>query len=426
MRVCLFEDSKVSFLEPVALTRPAFALRCGAATVLDRIERWSGASEVGVVVRPHLIDLCRLQYPAIVCNDAAWRGRDSTIYVNARWFAPCAPLEHLDRPRVGLSRDQVAYVIGAVTPCPDGDVEAVDAWVEDCRKRLPPWQADGLFFDYLWDVVNHNGAALSEDAAWFTQRRALRWSADDAEVMGPRERFLVADGSAVEPFVSVDTRGGPVLVDRGAVVQSFTRLEGPCYVGPDSLVLGAKVRAGTTIGPCCRVGGEVEASIFQGFSNKYHDGFLGHSYLGEWVNLAAGTQTSDLRNDYGLVRTTVHGVRINTRSSKVGSFIGDHTKTALGALLNTGSVIGVFANVLPNGALSPQVVPSFCQTQHGQIQERWDMQGLLTTAATVMKRRGQTLTDAHRELYFHLFDDLAELRHKTVREAEIRRLRKSV
>ena len=132
--------------------------------------------------------------------------------------------------------------------------------------------------------------------------------------------------------------------------------------------MGAKVRGGT-IGPKCRIGGEVEASIVQGYANKYHDGFLGHSYIGAWVNLAAGTQTSDLRNDYGTIKVTVAGQRVSTGQTKVGSFIGDHSKTGLGALLNTGSVIGAFCNVLPSGSLLPQEVPSFCQVYFGQIRE---------------------------------------------------------
>src|SRR5262249_54710101 len=154
--------------------------------------------------------------------------------------------------------------------------------------------------------------------------------------------------------------------DEGAVVHSFSRLEGPCYVGKETWIVGAKLRGGS-IGPKCRIGGEFEASIVQGHSNKYHDGFLGHSYLGEWVNPAAGTQTSDLRNDYGEIRVRVAGQRIATGRTKIGSFIGDHTKTGLSALLNTGSVIGAFCAILPAGYLLPPVVPSFCQVQHGQI-----------------------------------------------------------
>src|SRR5437763_1256292 len=158
------------------------------------------------------------------------------------------------------------------------------------------------------------------------------------------------DRHGQRPLVA-DTTQGPVMVNAHAVVTSFTRLEGPCYVGPYTQIQGAKIRPGTTLGPQCRVGGEVEASIIHGHSNKYHEGFLGHSYVGEWVNLGAGTSNSDLRNDYGEVTVTVAGRRVPTGLTKVGCFLGDHTKTGLGTLLNTGTNAGAFCNLLPGGLL---------------------------------------------------------------------------
>src|SRR5205807_6378889 len=121
-------------------------------------------------------------------------------------------------------------------------------------------------------------------------------------------------------------RKGPVMIAHGAVVHSFSYLEGPCYIGPRTQIFGAKLRGGT-LGPECRIGGEVEESIIHGYSNKYHDGFLGHSYIGEWVNLAAGTQVSDLRNDYGQIRPIIDGQPVKSGLNKLGTFIGDHTKT---------------------------------------------------------------------------------------------------
>src|SRR5205823_10478880 len=120
-----------------------------------------------------------------------------------------------------------------------------------------------------------------------------------------------------EPLVVVDTTRGPVLVDRGAEVQAFSRLEGPCYVGPETQVLGARVRA-SSFGPQCRVGGEVEGTVLQGYSNKAHDGFLGHSYLGEWVNLGAGTQVSALRVDYGPISVTTAKQELHSGLMQVG------------------------------------------------------------------------------------------------------------
>jgi UDP-N-acetylglucosamine diphosphorylase/glucosamine-1-phosphate N-acetyltransferase len=201
-------------------------------------------------------------------------------------------------------------------------------------------------------------------------------------------------------------------------------LEGPCYIGPDTHVLGAKVRAGTTLGPCCRIGGEVEASIVHGYSNKYHDGFLGHAYIGEWVNLGAGTNNSDLRNDYGEVSVTANDRRVPTGMTKVGCFLGDHTKIGIGTVLNTGTNAGVFSNLLPSGSLLPKYIPSFTSWWNGVITEQTDLSEKLHTAAPVMQRRGQTLTDAHADLYRYLFDQSATERRRLIRESEQRRLQR--
>ena len=163
----------------------------------------------------------------------------------------------------------------------------------------------------------------------------------------------------------------------------------------------------------------------QGRSNKYHDGFLGHAYLGEWVNLGAGTQNSDLRNDYGEVRVTVNGQLVPTGRTKVGCFLGDHTKTGLGTLLNTGTSAGVFCNLLPGGGLLPRHVPSFCTVENGTLSENTDLERLLQTAAEVMRRRGRALTLAHANLYRALLAQTAGTRNQALRAAEERHLRRS-
>jgi UDP-N-acetylglucosamine diphosphorylase/glucosamine-1-phosphate N-acetyltransferase len=226
-------------------------------------------------------------------------------------------------------------------------------------------------------------------------------------------------------MVVVDTRRGPVLLDRGAVLQSFTRIEGPCYVGPESWVVGGKI-CGTSLGPCCRVGGEVQETILQGFSNKYHDGFLGHSYLGEWVNLAAGTQVSDLRNDYRPIKVSVGGERIPSGRTKIGAFIGDHTKTGLATLINSGTSIGAFCNLLPGGSYLPNTIPSFCQARDGVVSERNDLRQMIQTAATVMRRRGFEMTDAHVNFFFDLFDQTAARRRKLLHDIEVRPRRRII
>ena len=153
-------------------------------------------------------------------------------------------------------------------------------------------------------------------------------------IRGSQKDVYVAPGVAVHPMVVIDAEHGPVYSTRGSRSIPSRASKGPCYIGKKSILLGAKCREGNSIGPMCRVGGEVEESIIHGYSNKYHDGFLGHAYVGEWVNLGALTTNSDLKNDYSSVSVMLDGkTPIDTGSTKVGSLIGDHTKTSIGTLL---------------------------------------------------------------------------------------------
>jgi UDP-N-acetylglucosamine diphosphorylase/glucosamine-1-phosphate N-acetyltransferase len=412
MRVCLFEDRQVAFLEPLTLTRPAFELRCGALALWQRQQAYFGIGELGALVRPHMADLCRAVHPHLAVNDVDWLRAGPTVLVNARWLPATQPLGDVTTARVALAGDQVAFaVLSALEPA-ECHPQTFEPYLVRCKETFPHCPAGGSMIDYPWDLVERNAEMLGVDFPDGARKPGWRSDIQGVAVIGPRERLYIHETAAVEPLVAADTTRGPVVIDRDAVVQAFSRLEGPCYVGPGSWLLGGAKFRGSTLGPMCRVGGEVEASIIHGYSNKYHEGFLGHSYVGEWVNLAAGTQISDLRNDYGRVNVTLNGTRTDTGLSKVGSFIGDHTKTGLGALFNTGTVVGAFCNLLPSGELMPRVIPSFCRYARGQLQLRSDWRELLATAAKVMERRGRQLTDAHTNLINALFDQTTAQREQ--------------
>jgi UDP-N-acetylglucosamine diphosphorylase/glucosamine-1-phosphate N-acetyltransferase len=195
-------------------------------------------------------------------------------------------------------------------------------------------------------------------------------------------------GAGVEPGVVFDTRRGGVVLEQHVYVRSGTRLEGPLYVGPGTEVLSGSI-TGCAIGPRCRIRGELSTSVFLGYANKAHDGFVGHSVLGRWVNLGAGTTTSNLKNTYGEIRLEPGGDRVDTGRQFLGSLVGDHAKTAIGTLLPTGAVIGVGANVFgrPN---PPKYVPAFAWGLDG---ERMTEEGFLTVARRVMPRRKVEVTD---------------------------------
>ena len=204
----------------------------------------------------------------------------------------------------------------------------------------------------------------------------------------------VSVGEHVElgPGVVLDTRDGPIRLDDGVTVEPFTHLRGPAYVGAGSTLLGGRLTA-VSIGPVCKVHGEIEETVILGYGNKAHDGFLGHAYVGMWVNLGALTTNSDLKNNYGTVRVWTPDGVVDTGRRKVGCLVGDHVKTAIGTLLNTGTVLDTGSNVF--GGTPPGYLPPF---SWGAAERAYDLSAFLATAATVMGRRDVELTDGQRRL----------------------------
>jgi len=213
-----------------------------------------------------------------------------------------------------------------------------------------------------------------------------------AVVVGDRRKLRMEPGSRVWPGTVISTETGPVFIDRNAVVRPGSFVEGPCYIGQGTVIDGAKVRPGCSFGPQCRIGGEVEASVFQGHANKHHEGFIGHAYVGEWANLGALTTNSDLKNAYQPVEASWQAKTVDTGLLKVGCFIGDHAKTAIGTLINTGARIGTFANWFEPG-LSPKEVPAFAWGSEA----RWPLGHVLSNARKVMSRRGAAPSAAYEQ-----------------------------
>jgi len=255
-------------------------------------------------------------------------------------------------------------------------------------------KAGGRRLDALWSLMDANPALLAEDAGDFDGADTVR-GIDPFVLLGDARSLHVGKDVAIGPFVVLDVRGGPIVLDRGTQIDPHALLRGPLYVGPGSRILGGAV-AGSSIGPACRVRGEVEQSVFQGYANKAHDGFVGHSVLGEWVNLGAGTITSDLKNTYGAVRLDDPSGAIDTGLLKLGAFLGDHVKTGIGTLLPTGCRIGVGSHVF-GGGLAPKQIGDF--TWHdgtGGEPVRWEP--FVETAGLAMRRRDRRMAAAERAI----------------------------
>jgi UDP-N-acetylglucosamine diphosphorylase / glucose-1-phosphate thymidylyltransferase / UDP-N-acetylgalactosamine diphosphorylase / glucosamine-1-phosphate N-acetyltransferase / galactosamine-1-phosphate N-acetyltransferase len=250
-------------------------------------------------------------------------------------------------------------------------------------------EVEGWWHDEVWDFLKHLPAILSADL------KHLARSADEKTAPPPHATVIgghpvIVLEATVDPHVVFDTSGGPIFIDKGAHVHAFTRIAGPCYIGSDATILGGDVLA-CSIGPVSKIRGEISGSVVLGYTNKGHEGFVGSSYLGQWVNLGAGTTTSNLKNTYGAVALwTPTGVR-PTGMQFLGTLFGDHVKTGIGLMLTTGSVLGAGANVFGT-SMPPKAVAPFSWGER-EPYDLYKIEKFLESAEKVMARRKVTLTE---------------------------------
>ncbi len=426
MRLCLVEDNAVAGLEPLTLTRPVFDLMLGGGTLASKIARafgvGPGPQRRGAVIRSYLASIQRQRDPHTSVNDRDWQARGPLLVVNGRWVPPAGfvPPE-APGPWLGLCDGEPACALVGPEEAVSLEPNHVDDWFETIASDCREIQVGGEWITRPWDIVAINADHVARDFAAEGKVGVSNRHLSTAALVGPVDRLYIHESARIDPYTVFDTTSGPITVAAGAWVQPFTRIEGPSYIGRETQLFRANLRGGVTIGPVCRIGGEVEATIVHGYSNKYHEGFLGHAYIGEWVNLGAITSNSDLRNDYGEVHVPLGGDPVPTGMAKVGCFIGDHTRTGLGSMLNTGTAIGVMCNVLPAGPLLPKHVPSFAAVLYGRVAPGFPLEQLFATARTVMGRRDQVFTEVEEQLYLDLFERTRLERERAFQRAHDRR-----
>lgn len=414
MRIAFYEDRNAEALNPLALLRPVFELVCGQFCLRERLLRRWTVTEWGAFVRRSLHEAYREAQPEARINDIPWLSRGPTLLLNGRWLPTLGSLANIDPQDAGFVGTTLAYLTLDPLEAPLLSEETWDDALMQIACSRRQVQASGRLAAYPWDLVNHNAEQLADDFRLRRYGLPQIGFAPHIALLGPLDQIYVDSAARVDPFVVLDARNGPVSIESGAVVGPFTHLQGPCHIAGGTRLFRAQVRAGTTIGPDCRVGGEIEACILHGRVNKYHTGFLGHSYICPWVNLGALSTNSDLKNDYSDVRVPVGDKLVESGIAKVGCFVGDHTKTGLGSLFNTGSSIGVMCMILPDGQLLPKHIPSFSCMWHGELSDAWPLERSLEAARVVMERRNRELTPAQERLLRSIYDQTAGERAQAI------------
>lgn len=338
MNVLIFEDSFVQRLSPITTGRVASQITCASYTLQEWLLSLYGPCASWV--RPHLRTILKTDYPD-VCHSLR-TDRPLTLVINAR-LAPV--VSNLSRLQQFVERGQVGRVRfgGAIAAAlvPTDRVTGLnpDRW-DDASAELArvldslpeaTWQLELL--DYPHDVIRCHLSAFSENINHRLRQGGYREIADGV---------FVAGGVAISDFVVTNTKAGPIVIEDQAAIGPFCFLRGPIHIGRNARVNEyTSIKDSVSIGHTTKIGGEVEGSIIESYTNKQHHGFLGHSYLGSWINLGAGTCNSDLKNTYGEVKMDYASDRIATGMQFLGCIIGDYSKTAINTSIFTGKTIGV-------------------------------------------------------------------------------------
>ena len=378
--VVLFEDSRWRDLRPLTDLTAVPALAFGAATLGERWQAALGLPLRAVVARPGLLP----KDPGAAAIDPA----EELLVVNAA----ALPGPWIDAVRAaaapavfGTGGVVMAARVDAATVAPA--LAGAQPFEDILAALVPSTPVDARRIARPWDVIAGNPAAIAADLAGLTAAR--EGEVHPLAVLLEPDRIAIGPGARIEPLAVLDARDGPIRIGPRALVRSGTVVSGPCSVGAGTQLLGGFVSR-STFGPDCRIAGEVEDCVWQGYGNKRHHGFVGHSVIGEWVNLGALTTTSDLKNNYGNVRVWVDGLEVDSGSPKVGALIGAHVKTGIGTLLPTGASVGIGANLFGGGRFAPKALPAFAWWDGDQVVDH-QLEPFLRTARIAMSRRGREL-----------------------------------
>lgn len=417
--------------QPFTLTRPGWDLRVGLGTLLEKWQWLFGAqgSVVGIVPEElkGLFDgVCENNVEAFVGARAEHASTHEWIILDSRALPSKSIVEWALHDRSTQDADYLIIdnqVLGVKASDPNVATHSVKAILEgaldDTREAegedpaKQDQQIEGRTLQHLWDLFLHNGDEIRADIGYDGIPEALGLKTAKASKL---PRGVVCDNpiglwlhpnAVVEPGTVCITSEGPIIVMDGAHVKAGSMLRGPLVISHHATIsMGAKLYGNTTIGPWCKVGGEVKNSIFHSYSNKGHEGFLGNSVVGQWVNLGADTNISNLKNNYGSVRIwdMASNEWTNSQQQYVGCFLGDHTKTSINTMLNTGTVTGVSALIF-GGGFPPKFIPSFAWMDASKPNESttYDIDKAIVDMARMMSRRGVETQEVYKAHMLSLY-----------------------
>ena len=393
MNYILFDDFSWQNLLPLTFTKPVSEIRIGILTITEKWEKYLNA-KVSFQTQTFLSE----KYTSILNND--------TVFINGKI---CPTLELVNQIKTldintGIKKGNTLVAFRSNTSKPLNITEAIIS----CKETISSF----ISVDNVWDIFSKNGDAIKQDFVLLTRNRTSLNLSKTNTIIGDSKDIFLEEGAVVEAAI-LNTKAGPIYISKDAEIMEGSVIRGPFSLGEQSaLKLGTKIYGPTTIGPHCKVGGEINNSVIFGFSNKAHDGFLGNSVIGEWCNLGADTNNSNLKNNYGNVKlfNYAHEKMIDTGLQFCGLIMGDHSKCGINTMFNTGTVVGVGANIF-GGGFPPTHIASF-SWGGAESMEEYKFEKMIETADRVYARRGLTMNSIEKHILETIFKQTNSFRNK--------------
>ena len=405
MNVIVFEDKYINDLNPISINHASFEIKCGILTNLERIVNNFDSNEIKfiLIVRDNLKELVQEKFPRFTVNPNVI---PNGLFVNgaALWNK-----EKLKKIQEGHAFSNLGRLLSFKSN-KQIDQENFHEYLQDISKVTS--DLDVEIITYQWELIdkiekyiNLDINELSKSSEFVKHYTGTQNLNQSIIKIGSNENIFLHENSMVEPGTILDSRNGPIILNHGALVESGSIIKGPVFVDNNSIINNAtKLKSNVIIGPNCKVGGEISNSIFNGFSNKQHDGFLGHSIIGEWVNLGANTNTSNLKNNYSKIKFNFSDKIVETNKQFLGVIIGDYSRSAIGTLFNTGTYVGLGANIFSNN-FSKKYIKSFSWGDSEVV----DFSKFIQTIKLMKQRRNKKITEVEIKFLQKLYENSSKI-----------------
>ena len=407
----VIEDKAIENLEPITSTRTSLELQFGALRYYDQLKNNIKFDNISLVGRKHLMHRTKNNIKDINIEKFNYEG--DILVINSQINLNNDKIKKLLKNKEKfIAKTGNQFVCARIQSSIIKNMNTNDSYkfikeIASIKKYSKKQIEKNSIINFPWEYIKESGKAIKNQYKQFNKKnKNIKSYSDNKQIWVSKNATIIEKNKTY-----LDSSEGPVIIDEGAIIEPFTYIKGPVYIGKEAKINGARIYQNTSIGKSCNIGGEVQKSIIFEYTNKSHEGYIGHSIIGSWVNIGARTTNSDLKNTYGKIKINIGNKRVQSNEIKFGCIMGDNSKTSIGSLVLTGIKIGVGGQLL---GIAGEDIPAF--TFYSNYKKKnlveLDINKVIRTQARMMKRREINQNIFDRKLLREIYNNTIEQRKK--------------